>query len=50
MQHRKLGEQGLEVGAIGLGTMGMKMAYGPSGDEDRSIATVRPAARGEHGP
>ena len=43
MQHRKLGDQGLEVGAIGLGTMGMTMAYGPGGDEDESVATIRRA-------
>jgi aryl-alcohol dehydrogenase-like predicted oxidoreductase len=39
---RRLGTQGLEVGAIGLGTMGMTMAYGP-GDEDGGIATIRRA-------
>lgn len=43
MQTRKLGTQGLEVGAIGLGTMGMTMAYGPGGDEAGSIATIRRA-------
>ena len=43
MQHRRLGTQGLEVGAIGLGTMGMTMAYGPGGDEATSIATIRRA-------
>ena len=43
MQHRKLGRQGLEVGAIGLGTMGMTMAYGPGGHEADSIATIRRA-------
>lgn len=43
MQTRKLGTQGLEVGAIGLGTMGMTMAYGPGGDEASSIATIRRA-------
>jgi aryl-alcohol dehydrogenase-like predicted oxidoreductase len=42
MQQRKLGTQGLEVGAIGLGTMGMTMAYG-AGDEDGGIATIRRA-------
>ena len=39
---RVLGTQGLEVGAIGLGTMGMTMAYG-SGDEAAGIATIRRA-------
>jgi aryl-alcohol dehydrogenase-like predicted oxidoreductase len=36
---RRLGNQGLEVGAIGLGTMGMTVAYGPA-DEPASIATI----------
>jgi len=40
---RTLGTQGLEVGPIGLGTMGMTMAYGPAGDEARSIATIQRA-------
>ncbi|MEV7084458.1 aldo/keto reductase [Streptomyces sp. NPDC093085] len=39
---RDLGGQGLRAGAIGLGTMGMTMAYGPS-DERSSIATLRRA-------
>lgn len=43
MERRKLGREGLEVGAVGLGTMGMTMAYGPGGDEERSGATIRRA-------
>jgi aryl-alcohol dehydrogenase-like predicted oxidoreductase len=43
MQHRKLGTQGLEVAPIGLGTMGMTMAYGPGGDDARNVATLRRA-------
>ncbi len=43
MEKRKLGTQGLEVGAIGLGTMGMTMAYGPGGDEGSNEATIRRA-------
>ena len=43
MNHRILGQQGLDVSAIGLGTMGMTMAYGPGGDESQSIATIRRA-------
>ncbi|WP_093422209.1 aldo/keto reductase [Saccharopolyspora flava] len=39
---RRLGTQGLEVAAIGLGTMGMTMAYG-AGDESSAIATLRRA-------
>jgi aryl-alcohol dehydrogenase-like predicted oxidoreductase len=36
---RKLGRQGLEVSAIGLGCMGMSQSYGPA-DEKESIATL----------
>ncbi|MFJ8001910.1 aldo/keto reductase [Streptomyces sp. NPDC096310] len=39
---RTLGTQGLQVGAIGLGTMGMTMAYG-AGDEPGGISTIRRA-------
>lgn len=39
---RTLGTQGLTAGAIGLGTMGMTVAYGPS-DERSSIATIHRA-------
>ncbi|HRR26851.1 MAG TPA: aldo/keto reductase [Acidobacteriota bacterium] len=42
MQKRKLGRQGLEVSAIGLGCMGMSEFYGP-GDEAESIATIHRA-------
>jgi aryl-alcohol dehydrogenase-like predicted oxidoreductase len=39
---RKLGSQGLEVPAIGLGCMGMSQSYGPA-DEAESIATLHRA-------
>ncbi|AVZ74609.1 aldo/keto reductase [Streptomyces lunaelactis] len=39
---RRLGTQGLEAGAIGLGTMGMTMAYGAA-DEAGGLATIRRA-------
>ena len=39
---RKLGRQGLEVSAIGLGCMGMSQSYGPA-DEAESIATLHRA-------
>ena len=39
---RKLGRQGLEVSAIGLGCMGMSQSYGPA-DERESIATLHRA-------
>ncbi|GAA2574834.1 aldo/keto reductase [Winogradskya consettensis] len=42
MNKRDLGTQGLSVGAIGLGTMGMTMAYG-AGDEEGGTATIRRA-------
>jgi aryl-alcohol dehydrogenase-like predicted oxidoreductase len=42
MRKRKLGRQGLEVSAIGLGCMGMSQSYGPA-DEAESIATLHRA-------
>jgi aryl-alcohol dehydrogenase-like predicted oxidoreductase len=42
LQKRRLGSQGLEVGAIGLGCMGMSQSYGPA-DEAESIATLHRA-------
>jgi aryl-alcohol dehydrogenase-like predicted oxidoreductase len=42
MERRKLGRQGLEVGALGLGCMGMSEFYG-SGDESEAIATIHRA-------
>ena len=42
MEHRKLGEQGLEVSAIGLGCMGMSEFYGTA-DEDEATRTIRRA-------
>jgi aryl-alcohol dehydrogenase-like predicted oxidoreductase len=43
MKHRTLGSQGLDVSAIGLGTMGMTMAYGDASTEADAIATIRGA-------
>ncbi|HEY2438461.1 MAG TPA: aldo/keto reductase, partial [Solirubrobacteraceae bacterium] len=43
MKHRTLGSQGLEVSAVGLGTMGMTMAYGDASSEADAIATIRGA-------
>lgn len=42
MQRRKLGSQGLEVSAQGLGCMGMSYAYG-TGDEELGLRTIHRA-------
>jgi aryl-alcohol dehydrogenase-like predicted oxidoreductase len=42
MQQRRLGSQGLQVSAIGLGCMGMSQSYGPA-DEQQSLATIHRA-------
>lgn len=43
MQHRKLGNQGLEVSAVGLGCMGMSAFYGDPADEGEAVATIHRA-------
>jgi aryl-alcohol dehydrogenase-like predicted oxidoreductase len=40
MQKRRLGKNGLEVSALGLGCMGMSMAYGPPADKKEMIALI----------
>lgn len=42
MQKRKLGSEGLEVSALGLGCMGMSWAYGPT-DETESLNVLHRA-------
>jgi len=42
MEKRKLGQQGLEVSALGLGCMGLSWAYGPSNEEE-SIKVIHRA-------
>jgi aryl-alcohol dehydrogenase-like predicted oxidoreductase len=43
MQTRKLGKNGLEVSAIGLGCMGMSFGYGPAKDKKEMIALIHSA-------
>jgi aryl-alcohol dehydrogenase-like predicted oxidoreductase len=47
MQKRKLGTNGLEVSALGLGCMGMSFGYGPAADKQEMISLIRVAV--EHG-
>jgi aryl-alcohol dehydrogenase-like predicted oxidoreductase len=43
MQKRTLGKSGLEVSAIGLGTMSFANTYGPAGDKSEAIGIIRGA-------
>jgi aryl-alcohol dehydrogenase-like predicted oxidoreductase len=43
MQKRKLGNNNLEVSAIGLGCMGMSFSYGPAKDKQEMISLLRTA-------
>ena len=43
MKYRKLGNNGLEVSAIGFGCMGLNFAYGPAMDKQDAIALIRAA-------
>src|SRR5438477_5829468 len=43
MKRRKLGLQGLEVSALGLGCMGMSQSYGSDFDDAESVATIHRA-------
>jgi aryl-alcohol dehydrogenase-like predicted oxidoreductase len=43
MQTRKLGAQGLEVSALGLGCMGLSQSYYPIPDRDQGIALIQQA-------
>src|SRR5689334_1161966 len=46
MQKRKLGNNKLEVSAIGLGCMGMSFGYGPAADKQEMISLIRSAVEG----
>ncbi|HEV8599483.1 MAG TPA: aldo/keto reductase [Gemmatimonadales bacterium] len=43
MQKRKLGRQGLEVSALGLGCMGLSFGYGPPVDRQEGVRLIRTA-------
>src|SRR5437868_5334854 len=46
MQTRKVGSQGLEVSALGLGCMGLSQSYYPIPDKAQGIALIRQAVEG----
>lgn len=43
MEKRKLGTQGLEVSALGLGCMGLSFAYGPATEKKEAVKLIRNA-------
>ncbi len=43
MQKRKLGQNNLEVSAIGFGCMGMSSGYGPAGEKQAMISVIKAA-------
>lgn len=43
MEKRKIGPDGLEVSALGLGCMGMSFGYGPAPDQQEMIRLIRSA-------
>ena len=43
MQKRMLGNNGLEVSALGLGCMGLSFGYGPATDKQDAIKLIRTA-------
>ncbi|WP_267395885.1 MULTISPECIES: aldo/keto reductase [unclassified Sphingomonas] len=43
MEQRTLGQDGLEVSALGLGCMGLSFGYGPATDRGEAVALIRAA-------
>src|SRR5256885_15908832 len=43
MQKRKLGQNNLEVSAVGLGCMSMSFGYGPAADKQEMVSLLRKA-------
>jgi aryl-alcohol dehydrogenase-like predicted oxidoreductase len=43
MKQRRLGNNGLEVSALGLGCMGLSFGYGPATDTQQAISLIRTA-------
>ena len=43
MKKRRLGNNGLEVSALGLGCMGLSFGYGPATEKSEAIKLIRAA-------